>query len=558
MKKLKKWIKYGSLALIIFFVVALLPAFFYHPEINTYPLPSHYKKGVYHLHSNFSDGKGTIEEITRSASQLNLDFVILTDHGNPNILSSSSTSWLNDVLLIGGSELSLNSGHLATAGYPVPGYILPPEPQQAIDEINHYRGISFISHPFDDKIPWTDWDIKNFTGIEVFNSYSCARKTGLFKLLIFPFRYLINQKYALLKTLFYPEKNIKKWDSVNKEGEYFAIYACDAHAILPITKKIKLHFPSYKSMFEIFHTYVKIDGKLSKDSHISASIIISALKKGQFFNVVEAIAPANGFETQFITSNGNIMEMGEKTNSTSGKIILKLPFNFKTNIVVKKNGRFFNQILKNRKKYREIKVSEPGVYRTEIFLSQKTFNHIPWIITNPYFIGERRRKPLPKSPSIKKILMNQKDFFSLESNPLSTGIINSRKSEEGEWITSFKYELKKESQKKDFWAAMARRNQFNFSSYNGFIFQARSAYRTGFWVEFRTRDQNLESWYRHSFVTDKSWSKYQIPFDKFHLIEGSEKKPNLSKIDSIFISINNAIAYPGARGTLELKNIGLY
>jgi hypothetical protein len=34
--------------------------------------------------------------------------------------------------------------------------------------------------------------------------------------------------------------------------------------------------------------------------------------------------------------------------------------------------------------------------------------------------------------------------------------------------------------------------------------------------------------------------------------------PDLTKISSIFFTINNGIALPGTEGALELKNIGLY
>ncbi len=60
-------------------------------RVNDNPLPSFYKKGVYHLHSTFSDGRGGIEAISRAAGKQDLDFVILTDHGRPNRRSSAAT-----------------------------------------------------------------------------------------------------------------------------------------------------------------------------------------------------------------------------------------------------------------------------------------------------------------------------------------------------------------------------------------------------------------------------------------------------------------------------------
>jgi hypothetical protein len=554
----KKLIRYGLYLIGLFLVMIIFPALFYHQEFNPLPLPSKYIKGVYHVHSNFSDGSGSLEEITRAAGQLNQDFVILTDHGNPNLLSAQSTTWLNNVLLIGGSELSLNAGLLAVFGFKVPPFRFPPEPQEAIDDINRDRGVSFVSHPFDDKIPWTDWDIREFSGIEVFNSYSFARKTGWLKLLKIPLQYLFNKRYALLNTLFYPKQNIEFWDSLNQKGKHLAIYACDAHAVLPISRTLKPHFPSYQAMFDIFNTYVKIDCDLQQDPHESARIIQSAIKRGHFFNVVEAIAPANGFEIRFVDKAGNVVETGDSTPATSGSIRLRLPFDFETDIVIKRNGGIFRKFSHNLKKDRIFEISESGIYRAEIFVSENRFKNIPWILTNPFFIGIEYPEHKLTNQLARTLLIDSDQFFSIETSPLSTGTAHTRHLSRDEWQTTFAYNLKQEPDQNDYWSALTSRKQRDFSDYAGFSFQSRAENRSRFWIEFRTQTDRGEIWYRHSFLAEPDWKNHSIPFHKFQVIRGPDKKPDLSAVYAIFISINNAIAYPDTRGSLQLKNLGLY
>jgi hypothetical protein len=77
-------------------------------------------------------------------------------------------------------------------------------------------------------------------------------------------------------------------------------------------------------------------------------------------------------------------------------------------------------------------------------------------------------------------------------------------------------------------------------------------------VEARTGEPDNESWYRHSVLVRKGWKEFYIPFEKFNLFFGKRKKLDLSDIRSIFVSINNANAYHGTKGRIELKNIGLY
>jgi len=570
MKRIKKILKYVLIILAILVIIIIFPIFSYKKEVNDNPLPSYYKKGVYHMHSIFSDGKGTIEDITTAAASLNLDFAILTDHGEPNLKSSTSTTYLNNVLLIGGSEFSLHSGHLAAMGFNVPDYIFPPEPQEAINEVIHNKGVCFISHPFDDRIPWTDWDIQAFTGLEVLSSYSSARRISFFKLIAFPLQYALNSNYALVSTLKYPEENIKKWDSLNslnsnlehESGRYYGIYALDAHGKLPITEKFQLNFPSYKAMFEILTVYVKIDKELEKDPHQAAATIISSLRKGNFFNVIEAIAPANGFETLFIDNSGQQFEMGSVSDSSEGKLIILLPFQFQTDIIIKRNGMKYEQISNIQKKKLEIEVKGPGCYIIEVYVSNNKFNKLPWIMTNPFFIGVKESPSVPAEKDkiiLKQLLINEKEFFKVEKNSRSEGVIMYETSDKDELITTFTFKLEKESpDEKDFWSALAVRKGFDFSNFKGFVFEARSDKKRRFWTEFRTGKQDEETWYRHSFLVNKEWNRFHIPFKKFHVIFGENKSPKLSDIVSIFFSINNANAYPGTIGRIDFKNVGLY
>jgi hypothetical protein len=572
MKRIKKILKYVLIILAILVIIIIFPIFSYKKEVNDNPLPSYYKKGVYHIHSVFSDGKGTINDITNAAASLNFDFAILTDHGEPNIKSSTSTNYLNNVLLIGGAEFSLHSGHLAAMGFNIPDYIFPPEPQEAINEVIHDKGVCFISHPFDDRIPWTDWDIQGFTGLEVLSSYSSARRISFFKLIAFPLQYMLNSNYALVSTLKYPEENIRKWDSLNalnsnledksRSGRYYGIYALDAHGKLPITEKFQLNFPSYKAMFEILTVYVKVDKELEKDPHQAAATIIASLRKGNFFNVIEAIAPANGFEAWFIDKSGQRFEMGSVSETSEGKLIILLPFQFETDIIIKKDGTEYEQITNNQEKKLEIELKGPGCYIIEVYISKNKFNKLPWIMANPFFIGVKESLSVPAKREkiiLKQLLVNEKGFFKVEKNSRSEGFVLYEISDKDELITTFTFKLVKESpDEKDFWSALTARKGFDFSNFKGFVFEARSDRKRRFWAEFRTGSLGEETWYRYSFLVNKEWNRFHIPFKKFHVIFGENKPPMLSNIVSIFFSINNANAYPGTEGNIDFKNVGLY
>jgi hypothetical protein len=401
----------------------------------------------------------------------------------------------------------------------------------------------------------------------VLSCYSSARRVSFFKLSAFPLQYLVNANYALVSTLEYPQKNMEKWHSLNlesKSGCYYGIYALDAHAKLPVTENFQLNFPSYKAMFEILTVYVKIDDTLETDAHRATARIISALKKGNFFNVIEAIAPANGFQSYFMDESGHRVEMGGVSKSVKGKLILRLPFEFETDVVISRNGKVFERFVNNRDKKREMEVKEPGFYGIEVYVSKNTFNRLPWIMTNPFFIG-RKESPAPalekerKDIVLKKPLANEKGFFKVEKNKGSEGAISYEVPDKDGLITTLTFGLGRDSPLvKDFWSALAARGRFDFSHFKGFVFEARSDKRRRSWVEYRTGAPGNETWFRHSFLADKEWKQFHIPFQGFYVIFGEEKPPDLPDIYSIFFSINNANAYAGTKGRIDLKNIGLY
>ena len=62
--------------------------------------------GVIHLHSLYSDGTGTVQEIARAGEANGLDFVLLTDHDTLEARDRGEEGWHGKVLLLVGEEVS--------------------------------------------------------------------------------------------------------------------------------------------------------------------------------------------------------------------------------------------------------------------------------------------------------------------------------------------------------------------------------------------------------------------------------------------------------------------
>jgi len=529
-------------------------------RVNNRPLPSLCKKGVFHMHSDFSDGLGTVAEICRAASAQNLDFVILTDHGRPNRESSAATSWRDGTLLIGASEFSLHAGHMAAAGYRVRDYEFPPEAQEAIREVENDGGVTFISHPLDGRIPWTDWQARGFTGIEIISLYQMAKKNILYGLTLFPLQYLLSPDYALTAFISYPKKELEIWDRFNREGKYFAIYALDSHAKLALSDKVQFRFPSYGATFKILRVYVQVDRELDRDAATAAATVIAALRRGSFFNAVESLAAANGFEFHYLENDGRRVDMGGEAERTGGELVLRLPFPFAVDVRVLKDGSLFRLIEDRLGQEVRIGVSEPGVYRCEVFLHSGRLKRLPWILANPIFVARPAPTPPPVPvPTPRTVLNPAGPYFQVEKNDRSRGEAAAATGEDGRPFTRLRFELRRESPALvDYWVSLARRQELDFSPYRGFVFEARGSRAMRFWLQFRTGAGKEESAFQHSFRVDEEWRPLFIPFDRFHRLYGAGSASDRTRVNSFFILIDNGNSFDGARGELELRPIGLY
>ena len=62
--------------------------------------------GSIHLHSLYSDGGGTVREITAAARRAGLDYVVLTDHDTLRPRDDGWPGWRDGVLLMIGVEIT--------------------------------------------------------------------------------------------------------------------------------------------------------------------------------------------------------------------------------------------------------------------------------------------------------------------------------------------------------------------------------------------------------------------------------------------------------------------
>lgn len=344
-----------------------------------------------HIHTIYSDGTGNHSEVAAAALDAGIDVVIVTDHNTwVNGVEGYHEKNSHKVLLLSGEEihdqgLSESHNHLIVLGAGRELSTYASNPQQLIDMVNRSDGLSFIAHPYEDAMPffgetnitWVNWDIQNFTGLELWNGLSELKTVAhnVFQAIFyafFPFLIAHGPKRAVME----------KWDALLKQGQRVSgICGSDAHQLHlkkgPIKKTI---FP-YQFHFRCINNHLLTPQKLSGDLIQDRKMIMNALRNGNSYIGYDYPRSTSGFRFS-AQSMEKTASMGDEV-ILNGNITLQVKVPGKAECVIIKDGKPL-KAWKNREIYTLI-VDQPGVYRVECalnFMGQRR----SWIISNPIFI----------------------------------------------------------------------------------------------------------------------------------------------------------------------------
>ncbi|HEX2694216.1 MAG TPA: PHP domain-containing protein [Acidobacteriota bacterium] len=350
-------------------------------------------QGVYHIHTTFSDGHATVDEVAARAAREHLDFVILTDHGNPNAASLRAAGPRKGVLVLAGSELNVNRGHLVALGFrPPPGDgKLPSKAEDAVAAVRALGGFTVIAHPYS-KVRWSwgDWgESSDYSGIEIVNADTMF-KDNYRRVLAYAPLLLLGSRLPLIKMLEHPASNLKRWDQRGANAAISGYFSADAHLY-------------YRGIFALLRLHVLLDGPAGaggKGPGAEAALIWDALHHGHFYNAVEAVADARGFRFEAETAAGKgagsgpgsarAYRMGDTIAAAGGatravRFEARAPFSFRKEVRLLRDGRV---IASSREDILRAPSEGPGVYRVEVYLKERSAlgADIPWIVSNPIYL----------------------------------------------------------------------------------------------------------------------------------------------------------------------------
>ncbi len=335
----------------------------------------HYS-GAVHMHTTESDGTKTLEEVIQIGREVGLDFMMFSDHMTLAHRERGGEGIYGDTLAVIGYEHNdaTDCHHYLLFESPV---VYPRDftPKQYVAAGAADNAIGIMAHPDEirDRMPnyppypWLDWDVKGFTGLELWNQMSewMEKLTPYNKLLM---------SLSPRKSMIGPtDRILRKWDELNMTGRCVGIAGADAHAFPVYLGPLKIEIFPYKVHFRALRTNIILSQPLSKDLIPAKQQLYSALRDCRVYNANIRWGEADDF--LFTVSNGQAAAVsGDDIKLIPDHTNLAVSLPDTATIKVVHDGRYVHQ---SAGKKLELAVALPGMYRVEAWKGKRG-----WIFSN--------------------------------------------------------------------------------------------------------------------------------------------------------------------------------
>ncbi|HEV8135668.1 MAG TPA: hypothetical protein VGP85_13375 [Pyrinomonadaceae bacterium] len=347
-------------------------------------------KGVMHVHS-FLGGHstGTFQEIIAGAKTNQLDFVIMTEHVESGFDTSALTlsGTHEGVLFVNGNEVETVSGDRLLS---IPGDASLSDPTkhtttEMFSNIHGRDGLAIIAYP--EQFGASSETVAD--GIEVYNVFTNARKIN--RLVAFFDALWSHHSYPDLLFANYlqrPDLSLSKWDEMLRQKKLVATAGNDSHSNVGFTLNdssgnVRLGFKldPYETSFHLVRVHVLVP----RTAHsLDSNELLAALRSGHCFIGFDLLGDTTGFRFEAVNASGTKLPGDDIAFQSDTRLKILAPVS--SRIQLMKDGRLISE--ENGVKAVDWKVTERGIYRVEVYLTQlgSPAGEQPWIISNPIYV----------------------------------------------------------------------------------------------------------------------------------------------------------------------------
>ena len=523
--------------------------------------------GAFHVHSQVSDGTGTIAEIAQAAVEAGLQFVVMTDHGN-GTRPLQSPQYYAGVLMIDGVEISTDQGHYAAVGFTQSPYPLAGHARAVIEDVRRLGGFGFAAHPGSPKpaLRWDDWAAP-FDGLEWLNADSEWRDELWGPLARSVVTYPFRPAESLAAVLDRPSSVMAQWDRLTRQRRVPAIAGADAHARLgfkqntePYVDREIARIPSYRTSFEAFKNRVILDQALTGDPAFDTILVLGAMREGRTFTTIDGLAQFEGFEAS-ATSGTRVARVGEHLDLNGRAIIeARVAGPEGTLLQILRDGDVVHQATEAAIRF-EVG-DQPGAYRIEAHLPSGGSASVPWIVANPFYIGMRAtheahaHSEAPATAAAADRLPIATQAWEAEASPGSTSVLTRGVLADGTLAIVWTFAL----------AAGAPGNQFaalRFPIDGKLVANARLHLRAEadkhlrLWAQLRAAgDGQAQRWGRSFYLDPTGLRTVDLAFDQFAVLGPTKSpSPSMDTADALLLVIDALNTPPGTTGRLSIADL---
>lgn len=554
---------------ILFSVVALVLVTLLPPATrSTAPPPASTVRGAFHIHSNRSDGSGSVAAIAAAAARAGLQFIILTDHGD-GTRAPDPPAYRDGVLTIDGVELNTSSGHYAAFGLPASPYPLAGTPEDVVEDVRRLGGFGVAAHPGSPRtsLRWQEWDAA-VDGIEWLNGDSAWRDEPRLPIARVLLTYWLRAPQALATLLDRPDAVLKQWDALAATRRIVGLAGTDAHARLgfrqrtdPDVSAVHLPVPSYEASFRAFANRVVLAAPFSGDASADARALLQAIRDGRVYAVVDAFA-SPGSLSFTATSGSRSAGIGDAL-MIEGDVWLRASAHAPpgTTLVLLRNGERLREAIDG-----PLDVnggSGAGVYRIEAYTAGAPGGPtMPWLVSNPIYVGLGTTTPEASGvqDAVSRIPARTAEAAT-ESGPndLSRIVVGPPQDARdrtfaGDPAIQWSFALSPGPAAGQF-AAVPIPASPGLESFAAVQFRVSSPAPIRVWAQLRAPVANSERW-GATFYADSEARTVTIPFEKFRPIGvTSSVQPPLAQVQFLLFVVDTLNTLPGSRGTLAISEV---
>jgi len=529
--------------------------------------------GAYHVHTNRSDGGGTMDEVAAAAAAAGRAFVIVTDHGDAT-RAPEPPSYRSGVLCLDDVEISTRDGHYVALDMPQAPYPLAGDGRDVAEDVRRLGGFGIAAHPTSAKaaLAWTDWSVA-FDGMEWLNADSEWRDERWPVLARTAFDYLVRPEGALAALLDRPDLALRRWDGLARRRKVAGLGALDAHGRVGPGGRDERYgdmaafeLPSYANSFRAVALGLELDAPFSGDPAADARLVYDAIRGGRVFTAVDAVARPARLDL-WAASGDRVARMGQ-TLEPAGPVALHVRTVLPPGggeVVVIRDGVAV--------------ASEPGpevtyqagdlasaVLRVEVRLNGAPGRPpVPWIVANPVYVGPRLGEddpvPLRLPPgSTVQIYRNEpaRDLpWDVEHDPDSRAALNVTPTPNDGSELAFRYALRGAPVAGQY-AALVRRLDGGLVGADRISFRARASRQMRLEIQIRRpAGPDGQRWERSVYL-DEEMREITVFLDDMRPAGPTDTfRPDLSLIDSLLFVVDTNHTPPGTAGIVWVDDVTL-